>query len=804
MIRGGRSYVTSPPSFSNDAKRLLVCTGNTVSVFSAATGLQITSLEGHTAPVTTLIVVPASSPAQKILCYCWTASLDGTIRHWDFSGPELLKTIDAQLPIYSMVIPSLLSEPQQIDKRCELSGKLVAFVSVEDISVVNEGSKELRGHIRRFNLAKPRVPRGDTLKETAEPESIVISPSGEFFGIRHKCKIHIWDVPSGGSRHAVSRKMTLHHTKVINAFAFHPTERVIAAGDVTGRVLIWRGFGNRKLALGNQKKKVRATVDLDNAGVRGEDDTESCTTWHWHSAEVNVLNFSSDGAYLYSGGREGVLVVWQLDTGKKKFLPRIGSPLLYFMWSPDPTLSSVVCADNQIHLLKMPSMEILRTISGIKAPPSLPRMYEGLASTVAFDRSSGIAALCTENYCVQLYNLLNDRGISEIQVCERNHQPGDEITVVVTAVALSLDGSVMSTTEVKLPEDGIGGLVSLKFWACEPDSKTFTLSTIVYEPHRDAGVSAIAFHPTRSMAVSTSFGGDFKIWVCNSDKNQTDKDSSWICHAVGSYKKKPMTAAAFSGDGTVLAVAAETVITLWNPDKNILLSVLGATLTPITKLCFAGKSEFLVAASHFPRPELSVWNTSKLSISWSYGLRVEAVTSAVDSSAFAVLAVIPKSFKTDKSKENIFRGRDGAILLFNGSDPKPVSIWTVIKAKGGSISFLEGDKSQLRLAYVNGSREYVVFDPNSDESHERSAVDYDGLAGLEETGDAGYTSLYGQLPDYDKKRMEDVDSLATPFISSERPWETIFSGSTLNFPPLQKLCAEFFESLMEKRTAVVE
>ena len=43
MIRGGRSYVTSPPSFSNDAKKLLVCTGNNVSVFSAATGLQVTN-----------------------------------------------------------------------------------------------------------------------------------------------------------------------------------------------------------------------------------------------------------------------------------------------------------------------------------------------------------------------------------------------------------------------------------------------------------------------------------------------------------------------------------------------------------------------------------------------------------------------------------------------------------------------------------------------------------------------------------------------------------------------------------------
>lgn len=57
-----------------------------------------------------------------------------------------------------------------------------------------------------------------------------------------------------------------------------------------------------------------------------------------------------------------------------------------------------------------------------------------------------------------------------------------------------------------------------------------------------------------------------------------------------------------------------------------------------------------------------------------------------------------------------------------------------MQAQGGSISFLEGDKSQLRLAYVNGSHEYVVFDPNSDDTHERSAIDYEGLVGDEETG----------------------------------------------------------------------
>ena len=56
--------------------------------------------------------------------------------------------------------------------------------------------------------------------------------------------------------------------------------------------------------------------------------------------------------------------------------------------------------------------------------------------------------------------------------------------VVVTLVVLSLDGSTMGTAEVKLAEEGIGGLVSLKFWESASQNKEYILSTIVYEPHR--------------------------------------------------------------------------------------------------------------------------------------------------------------------------------------------------------------------------------------------------------------------------------------------------------------------------------
>lgn len=40
-----------------------------------------------------------------------------------------------------------------------------------------------------------------------------------------------------------------------------------------------------------------------------------------------------------------------------------------------------------------------------------------------------------------------------------------------------------------------------------------------------------------------------------------------------------MTAVAFSTDGSILAVAAEVVVTLWDPDTNSLISVVGETLS---------------------------------------------------------------------------------------------------------------------------------------------------------------------------------------------------------------------------------
>lgn len=51
-----------------------------------------------------------------------------------------------------------------------------------------------------------------------------------------------------------------------------------------------------------------------------------------------------------------------------------------------------------------------------------------------------------------------------------------------------------------------------------------------------------------------------------------------------------------------------------------------------------------------------------------------AVASAVDSSSFAALALLPES-----SNVTTFEGRDGVILLFDAIDPVPTAIWSVRK-----------------------------------------------------------------------------------------------------------------------------
>ncbi|KAI8556567.1 hypothetical protein RHMOL_Rhmol05G0263700 [Rhododendron molle] len=143
-------------------------------------------------------------------------------------------------------------------------------------------------------------------------------------------------------------------------------------------------------------------------------------------------------------------------------------------------------------------------------------------------------------------------------------------------------------------------------------------------------------------------------------------------------RKKPFTAAAFSADGSVLAVAVET---------------------PIERLSFLGKSKHLVPTSQGSNPQVYLWNMSKLSVSCSYKLHAEAVMCSLDDSSFAVLQRLPESFKLKESNETTSQSKDGAILLFNVADPVPVALNARTNPKWNKrrCSYLKGNAVKKSL-----------------------------------------------------------------------------------------------------------
>jgi len=72
---------------------------------------------------------------------------------------------------------------------------------------------------------------------------------------------------------------------------------------------------------------------------------------HWHREAVGGVTWSLDGQYIVSGGKETVMVLWQLETGRKQFLPNLESPIQDIAVSPSGASYVVRLADNSVMVL---------------------------------------------------------------------------------------------------------------------------------------------------------------------------------------------------------------------------------------------------------------------------------------------------------------------------------------------------------------------------------------------------------------------------------------------------------------------
>jgi NET1-associated nuclear protein 1 (U3 small nucleolar RNA-associated protein 17) len=346
----------------------------------------------------------------------------------------------------------------------------------------------VKGRVICYNLTSGKQIPGH-LAKTRYVETLCVSPGGGLVGIADDHKAWVWMVPQQGTIDSadVVPWTILHHTKRIMLMAFDSAETRVAAGDHTGRILVWENVGDRSFTSGElgvgkfipPPKHGR----LRGAGVRGKDDAASCATYHWHSNEVKALTFTVDGVYLLSGGLEGVLVFWQLETGKRNYLPRLGGAVFSIAPSLHPSLFAIACNDNSVNI---GTMEVERNIQGIKPPFPMPKQLTMQQSMVAIEPSEGKMVVATHNLSLQFYDSASDKHVAELQVTPRNYVTGgrdqeDGLSTCVTHVAFSADGSCMATVDVRVAEHDIGGGACLKFWDRQPGNLKFSINTQIDE-----------------------------------------------------------------------------------------------------------------------------------------------------------------------------------------------------------------------------------------------------------------------------------------------------------------------------------
>jgi WD40 repeat protein len=150
---------------------------------------------------------------------------------------------------------------------------------------------------------------------------------------------------------------------------------IVAVGDVSGRITLIRCIGADTC-----RKPYEKCVS---------------TTLHWHAHGVNTLVFNHDGDYLYSGGEEGVLVSWQLRSGSRSFLPRLGAAVVDVALSPDAKCLAIACASNNIALVDVAASRVVRRVNGLRVavPPDVTE-----AAQAAHSNASKSAKLRAEKY----------------------------------------------------------------------------------------------------------------------------------------------------------------------------------------------------------------------------------------------------------------------------------------------------------------------------------------------------------------------------------------------------------------------
>ncbi|KAG2350792.1 WD40 repeat-like protein [Suillus weaverae] len=589
-----------PPIFTKDGSHFFSIVGERIKIHSTLSGKVVSTLpgpqdDGHQDIITSAIL-GAHNAFQLI-----TASLDGTIKVWDFLEGKLLHTINLEQPIHHV---------------CGHE-KIKDYVFVATAKAKKKGSTDAPSEesciILRVSL-KPQNPASGAkwhkssqitpVGKTRYTAGLAVSASGEWLiaVAGHKAYVaQVSALKSGFTKYVSPDALT--------CLAVHPLEDYFATGDAKGVVRLWYCLNQGRPAVANVEKRSQ-TSEL-----------------HWHAHAVSSVAFTTNGAYLLSGGEEAVLVIWQLYSGKKEFVPRVGSPIKSVVVSRGSAAEEeylLGLADASFAFVSSATLKLSRVFSRIKLDSVTSSAWASSSSATPLavhSLSSTLVLPSSHPSSLQTYSPSSSMLIAELEVSPSNRVSRQEEKMLepsrVERVVISPSGEWMATIDRREGDESFRGEIYLKIWWWDKKSAFWILNTRVDRPHGLNKVTSMSFSPSDEIwLVTTGEDRNVKTWRIRSTKDKKgNAEVSWTSRSSFGFRLEMPRDSAWSPDGSLLAVALDTSVALYDSISNALHFTIVCSECPrVSSIHFIGHYGQYIAV--LGGPNLVVCDIINRSVRW--------------------------------------------------------------------------------------------------------------------------------------------------------------------------------------------
>ena len=266
-------------------------------------------------------------------------------------------------------------------------------------------------------------------------------------------------------------------------------------------------------------------------------------TKHWHSHGVSDLLLDPNNDYLYSCGKEGVVVIWNLHTWVKSFLPRLGEPILGMEVTDNSQHLICYLKNNSIIFISLNYMKIIDIINSISTDCFINKF------ALFNKRQNFITFTNAKKGIINMYNISSNSFDFYLNVFNKNFNSKTEreksnnlriLKLISFSSPKNTKNLCYMMTIEELPYDLKKNLFLsyMRIWKFEKNS--IDLIQICENPHNNKIISYIEGLNFNNYGFLTKSEKLFKIWKL--------KDNKFICEFEGKYQNRNLLSINFDNN----------------------------------------------------------------------------------------------------------------------------------------------------------------------------------------------------------------------------------------------------------------